>query len=45
MSLQRELAWKHMNRQHIQKIFDSVWNIEKLDKLNTLTGLMVFPAK
>jgi hypothetical protein len=33
-----------MSDQQIQKIFDSVWNVEELDNIYTLTALMVFAS-
>lgn len=37
-----EMASKYMNEKHIQKIFDTVWNVEKIDDVSRLTRLMVF---
>lgn len=39
----REMATKYMDEEQIQKIFDAVWNVEKLDDTNKLMRLMVFP--
>jgi 2-methylcitrate dehydratase len=41
----RDMAIKYMDEEQIKKIFDTVWNIEKLDDMNELTRLMVFPKK
>ena len=38
-----EMALKHMSREHIGKIFDICWKLEKLDDLGKLTKLMIFP--
>ncbi|MFC1987672.1 MmgE/PrpD family protein [Chloroflexota bacterium] len=38
-----DMAIKHMPDKQINKIFDTVWNIEKLDNLSRLMRLMVFP--
>lgn len=38
-----EMASKHMSSEQIRKIFDTCWNLEKLDDLGKLTKLMVFP--
>jgi 2-methylcitrate dehydratase len=39
------MAAKYMDRRQIEKIFSSVWNIEKMENLSELTKLMVFPGK
>ena len=39
-----EMASKHMRNEHIRKIFDACWNVEKLDDLGKLTKLMIFPG-
>jgi predicted regulator of amino acid metabolism with ACT domain len=36
-----EMAVKHMSNGHIQKIFETIWSLEKLDDIAMLTGLMV----
>jgi hypothetical protein len=41
----REMAVKHMGEAQIQKIFDAVWNTEKLDDMNKLMRLMVFESR
>ncbi len=41
----REMATKHMSKEHIQKIFDTVWNAERLDDISKLTKLMVFQSR
>jgi 2-methylcitrate dehydratase len=38
----RKMAIKYMSEQQIQKIFDTVWNLESLKDISKLTGLMVF---
>ena len=38
----REMATKYMDDTQIQKIFDTVWNVENLDNLGKLISLMVF---
>jgi 2-methylcitrate dehydratase len=40
----REMAAKYMGEVQIQKIFDTVWNVEKLKDMGTLTKLMVFES-
>jgi 2-methylcitrate dehydratase PrpD len=39
----RDMAVKYMDIQQIQEIFDTIWNLEKLDDMNRLTRLLVFP--
>ena len=38
----REMAEKYMDKEQIQKIFDTVWNVEKLDNMSKLMSLMIF---
>ncbi len=38
----RSMASKCMGEEQIQKIFDTVWNLEKLDDMSKLTALMVW---
>ncbi len=38
----RQMASKYMEEQQIQKIFDKVWNLEKLDDMGILTKMMIF---
>jgi 2-methylcitrate dehydratase PrpD len=38
----REMAMKYMGEERIQKIFDTVWNLESLEDISKLTRLMVF---
>ena len=38
-----EMASKHMGAAQIRKLFDTCWNIEKLDDLGALTKLIIFP--
>jgi 2-methylcitrate dehydratase len=38
----RDMADKYISKEQIQKIFDAVWNLEKLDNMSELAGLMVF---
>jgi hypothetical protein len=40
-----KMATKYMRDEHIQKIFDAVWNTEALDNISTLTALMAFPKQ
>ncbi len=40
----RHMADPYMTEKQIRKIFDTVWNLESIDNINTLTGLMVFGA-
>ncbi|MBI4296826.1 MAG: MmgE/PrpD family protein [Chloroflexi bacterium] len=40
-----EIASKYVPRRQINRIFDTVWNIEKLDNISKLTALMVFPSR
>ncbi len=37
-----EMASRYMKEKHIQKIFDTVWNVEEIDDVSRLTRLMVF---
>lgn len=41
----REMATKYMGEDQLQKIFDAIWNIESLDDIIGLTGLMVFQPR
>lgn len=41
----RSMATKYMGEEQIQEIFDAVWNVERLDDMNELTRLMVFPSR
>lgn len=41
----KDMAIKYMDEKQINKIFDTVWNIEKLDDISELTKLMVYPLK
>jgi 2-methylcitrate dehydratase len=41
----REMAIKYMSEKEIQKIFDTVWNVEKLDDMSKLTRLMIVENK
>jgi 2-methylcitrate dehydratase PrpD len=41
----RDMASKYMGAERIQKIFDTVWNADRLDNVNELTRLMVFPSR
>lgn len=38
----RQMAVKYMGKQQIQKIFETVWNLESLEDISKLTRLMVF---
>jgi 2-methylcitrate dehydratase len=40
----REMAIKYMGKEQIQKIFDTIWNIESLEDISKLTRLMVFSS-
>ncbi len=40
-----DMAIKHMDEKQIKKIFDTVWNAEKLDDIGKLTTLMIFPSR
>jgi 2-methylcitrate dehydratase len=40
----REMATKYMGKAQIQKIFDTVWNVERLKNMGTLSKLMVFQS-
>jgi len=40
-----DMAIKYMDEKQIKKIFDTVWNTEKLDDIGKLTTLMVFPSR
>ena len=37
------MAAKYMGKEQIQKMFDTCWDMEKLNELGSLTKLMVFP--
>jgi len=37
------MAKKYMGEQQIERIFDTIWNLTKLDDIGKLTALMVFP--
>lgn len=41
----RQMAIKYMPEKQIQKIFSTIWNLESLDDMSKLTGLMVFKAR
>ncbi|MFC2025523.1 MmgE/PrpD family protein [Chloroflexota bacterium] len=41
----RDMAAKYMDEEQIRKIFDAVWNVEKLNDINKLTRLMVFKSR
>lgn len=41
----RDMAEKYMDKSQIRKIFDTVWNVEKVRDMNELTSLMVFQKK
>ena len=36
------MAARYMGDEQIQKIVDTVWNLEKFDDMSELTALMVF---
>jgi len=38
-----EMASKYMSEAQIKQLFDTCWNVEKLDDLGKLTELMIFP--
>ncbi len=40
-----DMAIKYMDEKQIKKIFDTVWNTEKLDDIGKLTTLMIFPSR
>ncbi len=40
-----ELTEKYINKKQIKKIIDTVWNVEKLERVSDLMKLTVFPAK
>jgi 2-methylcitrate dehydratase len=40
-----EIATKHMSGKQIKQIFNTVWNVEKLDDVGKLMQLMVFPSR
>jgi 2-methylcitrate dehydratase len=40
----REMAARYMDEEQIQKIFDAVWNVERLDDMDKLMRLMVFKS-
>jgi len=39
------MATKYMAGGQIRKIFDTVWNVEKLDDMSKLGALLVFAAR
>jgi 2-methylcitrate dehydratase len=41
----RQMATKCMSKSKIQKIFDRVWNLEKLDDIRKLTEMMIWETK
>jgi 2-methylcitrate dehydratase len=41
----REMALKYISEAQIQKLFNTIWNLEKLDNINKLTSLMVVKAQ
>jgi 2-methylcitrate dehydratase PrpD len=41
----RDMAGKYMGDEQIQKIFDIVWDADRLNDVNELTRLMVFPSR
>lgn len=41
----REMAQKYMDDEQIQRLFDTVWNIENLADMHLLTKLMCFQAQ
>ncbi len=40
-----EMAIKYISKSQIEKIFDTIWNLEKIEEINGLMNLMVFPHK
>jgi 2-methylcitrate dehydratase len=38
----RQMASKYMKEQQIQNIFKIIWNLEELDDIRKLTGMMIF---
>lgn len=40
----KEMAEKRLADKQVQKIIDTVWNVERLDSMNKLAGLMVFKS-
>lgn len=41
----REMALKHMSERQVKQIIDAVWSVDKLDDVNKLMKLMVFPTR
>jgi 2-methylcitrate dehydratase len=39
------MAARYMGEQQIRQVFDTVWNVEKLDDINKLMKLMVFESR
>jgi len=37
-----EMAAKHMRKDHVRKLVDACWNVEKIDDIGKLAKLMVF---
>jgi 2-methylcitrate dehydratase len=40
-----QMAAKYMTEEHIQKIIDTVWNVERLDTMSDLVSLMVLRSQ
>jgi 2-methylcitrate dehydratase len=38
----RAMALKYMEEQQIRKIFETIWNVERLDDMGTLAKMMIF---
>lgn len=41
----RGMATRHFSDAHVRRMFDTVWNVDKLEDMTVLTKLMVFPSR
>ena len=41
----KNLTGKYLNKKQVKDIFDTVWNVEKLDNIGKLTAQMVFKSR
>jgi len=41
----KEMAAKYMSEAQIKNLFDTIWNVEKLDDMGKLASLMVFKSR
>ncbi|MFC2009217.1 hypothetical protein ACFLUT_04100, partial [Chloroflexota bacterium] len=38
-----EMAREYFGEEHIREMFDTIWNVERLDDISKLTRLMILP--